>query len=228
MAGYSEFSKSNNAIQAERDGLFPKTKAAQVIAKTYGVTLSVAKAYLAEQTPREWHHTSCRFNATDYFNTDLDEDEVAKLKATLPIGSKKREKRNGSFQYNEWGGTRNYPKCYTYIHVGEYEVILDDYGKAEWYVFGPKSTRKKHTNVFCESKLQIQVYFRGSIGEKLEAFDKFFETQETEILVKLCESLHEFPRGRRLPLYERLAETKIPEVMKALEKNAHWVFGPTY
>jgi hypothetical protein len=72
MAGYYKYSKSWNAIQAEKDGLLPASRLAAKIKKYKqfkGCTASDIRnsMYVAEQ-----HHTSCKYNLTDYFAfTDL-------------------------------------------------------------------------------------------------------------------------------------------------------------
>ena len=51
MAGYQNYSKSNNAIEAEQNGLYPRT----VLAARIGVSAQAIRAIL---TPCEWHHVS--------------------------------------------------------------------------------------------------------------------------------------------------------------------------
>jgi len=77
MAGYSGYSRSNNAVAAERDGRFPaSTLAARLRAfrRFRGCTASDIK-WLLE--PSEYHHTSKRYNCTDFFDLrDLAEADV--------------------------------------------------------------------------------------------------------------------------------------------------------
>lgn len=61
MAGYAGYSKSNNAIAAEAEGRFP----ASVLARKLGVKTGAIKALMS---PGEWHHTSKRYNVTDYYD----------------------------------------------------------------------------------------------------------------------------------------------------------------
>jgi len=62
MAGYFNYSKSNNAVYAESQGRYPATKCAQV----YGFK----SAKLVRETMRstEWHHTSKKYNITDFYD----------------------------------------------------------------------------------------------------------------------------------------------------------------
>jgi len=80
MAGYQDnYSKSNNAAAAERAGRHPLTKAAKVISKKYGVTQIVAREWLLDQEPYEWHHYGKMYNKVDIYDTDLDDEQVAEL-----------------------------------------------------------------------------------------------------------------------------------------------------
>jgi len=61
MAGYYGYSKSNNAVDAEKSKRFP----ASVLARKLRVTTAAIKSLL---DPCEWHHTSGWFNETDYYD----------------------------------------------------------------------------------------------------------------------------------------------------------------
>jgi hypothetical protein len=61
MAGYDNYSKSNNAVAAERDGKMTASK----LAKQLRCSTSAIKALLK---PCEWHHASSWFNCTDYYD----------------------------------------------------------------------------------------------------------------------------------------------------------------
>jgi len=62
MTGYSEYSKSNRALEAEESGLLPASKL-----HIKGVP---AGAVLALARHEEWHHTSSKYNRTRYFDRD--------------------------------------------------------------------------------------------------------------------------------------------------------------
>lgn len=68
MAGYSGYSKSNNAVEAERGGKLPLTRAITRLSHLAGCTRREARAALEAVGPCEWHHTSKFFNATDYYD----------------------------------------------------------------------------------------------------------------------------------------------------------------
>ena len=77
MAGYDGFSKSNNAIAAEENGLYP----ASVLARRLKVKTAAVRALLS---PEEWHHTSKRYNRTDYYSTEGAVEILDELRAWTP------------------------------------------------------------------------------------------------------------------------------------------------
>jgi hypothetical protein len=62
MAGYYHYSKSNNAVIAERNGIYPATKAAKI----YG--FKSGKDVRSLIISNEWHHSSKRYNTVDYYD----------------------------------------------------------------------------------------------------------------------------------------------------------------
>lgn len=102
MAGYFEFSKSNNAVSAESDGRFP----ASILADRLGVKTGAIKALM---TPCEWHHTSKHYNATDYYS-EADALEIIDSLRAWTEGPKDVQTFDGcTGTYLEWSGTRNHP-----------------------------------------------------------------------------------------------------------------------
>jgi len=69
MAGYSGYSKSNNALAAEEDGRWPMTVARKIVAKKTGLKVAEAQQLLEKLHTGEYHHTSKRYNATRYYDT---------------------------------------------------------------------------------------------------------------------------------------------------------------
>ena len=90
MSGYSGYSRSNNAVAAEERGKLPITRATRMVADLAGCTQTVARAALLFRGPDEWHHTSTRFNATNYYDVDAAVEIVeanklsARISATVP------------------------------------------------------------------------------------------------------------------------------------------------
>ncbi len=70
MAGYSNYSKSNNAVEAESEGRYPLSKAARIVAKETGITIKKATSILKEIGTDEYHHSSKFYNAVDYYDTE--------------------------------------------------------------------------------------------------------------------------------------------------------------
>jgi hypothetical protein len=100
MAGYDGFAKSNNAVAAEAAGRFPAT----ALARKLGVRTGAVKAVLK---PVEWHHTSGRFNPTDYYDLDEARERLAELKSWRPPPDATWEDCYG--EYIEWSGSRAHP-----------------------------------------------------------------------------------------------------------------------
>jgi predicted nucleic acid-binding protein len=68
MAGYNGYSKSNNAVGAESEGRYPMTRAKQVVAEKAGVSQVTAERILWVLHRGEFHHTSKKYNSTNYYD----------------------------------------------------------------------------------------------------------------------------------------------------------------
>jgi len=123
---YIDYSMSERAAAAYEEGLLPASK----IHKTL-------PAYLVERfcQPDSWHHTSNRFNETNFYKPEIvlrtfglipfssgeEEDpfnpEAAEALALLkPSRSGKKETFTGCrVEWLEWGGTRSHPQCFEKI-----------------------------------------------------------------------------------------------------------------
>ena len=123
MAGYRDFSKSNNALDAEAANRFP----ASVLARKLKVRTAAIKALME---PREWHHSSKHYNEVDYYDGDLllslaagvadlyETDEIetattllAALRAWRPPAKNVKRWCGCTVKWLEWSGTRNRPKA---------------------------------------------------------------------------------------------------------------------
>ena len=124
MAGYADdFSRSRNAESAERRNCFPASR----LAKRLGVSTGAVKAILK---PSERHHTSGRYNTTDYYDGDLllaidindaaewgyDTDEIAEateqlgqLRAWKPPAKQEQTWTGCAVTWLAWGGSRKRP-----------------------------------------------------------------------------------------------------------------------
>jgi hypothetical protein len=67
-SGYVGWSRSRNAALAEREGRLPLTRAVAYLAAEAGIRRADARALLLAEGPCEWHHTSKKFNRTDYYD----------------------------------------------------------------------------------------------------------------------------------------------------------------
>lgn len=145
MAGYcADFSKSNNAVDAERSGRFP----ASVVAKKLGVPTE----FIRRQKPVEWHHTSSRYNATYYYDLEAAAEfmETAKGKAELAAVRNEtadRRKAKGTtwkditVTWIEWGGTRSHPKATERTEGGC--TVVDKGGQMLTIVMSDGTTMRK-------------------------------------------------------------------------------------
>jgi len=133
MAGYNGYSKSNNAIEAEERGLMTASAIANIVG--HGATAAGVKTVL---TPVEWHHTSCHYNCTDYFDYDGDRDAeiVAASKAT-------GDRYRANVVFVEWTGSRRHPRANTYRYEG---IGVIETG--EWYTFYLPDGSKKRKKVY--------------------------------------------------------------------------------
>lgn len=125
MAGYHNFSKSNNAIDAEQSGRFP----ASIISKKTGLPTKFIKECL---TSSEWHHSSKHFNVVDYYclETIQEELETEEFQTNLDNWKKSQNKQptiydNCSVTYLEWSGTRKHPRATT---ITEFDCRVVDKG----------------------------------------------------------------------------------------------------
>ena len=148
--GYSGYSKSNNAIEAESEGRYP----ASVAAKKLGVKPGAIKLYIDTD---EWHHTSSMYNRTPYYDIrylleykeggkealqaeGLEESEITDIeKLYEQLKNYKEPKKDeqvykADVEYIVWSGTKSRPKAnvktYKNIEVREkgsfYTFVLPD------------------------------------------------------------------------------------------------------
>jgi hypothetical protein len=99
--GYVGYSKSVRAVQAESDERYPLTKASAVLAEKMGWTKTKAKAFLKAQGTSEWHHTSKKYNCTDYY--DVSDEELEELAEKLQtFNYVPEEKRKVTTRFKCW------------------------------------------------------------------------------------------------------------------------------
>ena len=138
MAGYSGFSKSNNAVEAELSGLFP----ASVLAKKIGVSTAAIKALLEVA---EWHHTSSYYNKTYYYDIEDAMAIIDQLKAYKSEKAQEEDLGLCKINFIIWGGSRSHPK------PNKITTETNATKKGDWYTFfynGQKIRKNVKTNGF--------------------------------------------------------------------------------
>ena len=74
MSGYDGYSMSNRARQAYADGKMPLSKIKKKDLEDAGIDVSLAEFKKAAKAgiiqPSEWHHTSKRYNQTDFYDLE--------------------------------------------------------------------------------------------------------------------------------------------------------------
>lgn len=159
MAGYNGYSMSNNAVDAYNNGEMPLskwTKAAILEAVHTAVDDGEAvinfdldllkKVKVAELKEfllykSSWHHTSSRYNRTDFYSLDVDRLEELTAEDVLKMSEKKTEKKEPQTElwkcsFLEWSGSHRHPKATEVTEVGEV--------KGNWF-FRKDGGRKKTT-----------------------------------------------------------------------------------
>ena len=123
MSGYHEYSKSNNAIEAEQRGLVT----ASALAKLAGVKRGATVAEF--MCPSEWHHSSSWYNKVDYYDPDdLTPELIEKMRAfeADALGARTIQ---AHVEFTEWTGSRNHPRATKY--EGDVELTI----KGKWGAF---------------------------------------------------------------------------------------------
>ena len=148
MAGYYGYSKSNNAVIAEENGLQTAGGIAKMIGR--GATAAGVASILS---PDEWHHTSKHFNRTNYYDWERAcedyEGGAESLTAAIIEASKPQQAQTHEgckVQYLEWGGTRRRPRA---TECTVYGCTVDDKGGAFLFITtaeGQQFRKKKTAN----------------------------------------------------------------------------------
>ena len=114
MAGYHNFSKSNNAVAAEQSGRYPASKCARL--------LGVPTEWVKRQSTREWHHTSSWYNSTDYYDLEqlaehleTEEGQAQLLDVCAELDALRQAPKRiwsaATVHWLDWVGTRNHPRA---------------------------------------------------------------------------------------------------------------------
>lgn len=165
MAGYYQYSRSNNAIAAYKSGEKPlskwtKTGIIEAIERkiedeelTLNCNLGKLKKLPVKVLKQiclycsSWHHTSNHYNKTDFYSIDIDSVErLTDERIDKEIAESKTEKPNEPIEerwkcaFLEWSGTRKHPKAT--------EVIEEGIVKGQWFYRVDGSKKKTTANGF--------------------------------------------------------------------------------
>ncbi len=153
-SGYSGYHMSNRAVEAYEAGEKPLSRWTKASILSEIAIIDTNKANLFKKvslpvlkksvlTRSSWHHTSSRFNKTDFYsvNTDyieeISENEILALcdKTEKSENTEERKVYKGTIYYLEWSGTRKHPKaiqkCLENVNIEEkgcFYYISDDNG----------------------------------------------------------------------------------------------------
>lgn len=139
MAGYFEYSMSNNAVDAYESGEKPLSKWTKKdifkaieedeielncsVKKLKKLPLKILKKICLYKS--SWHHTSCKYNATDFYSLDIDRIEILKdAEIDGLLAEYKSDKKGETTEekwecsFLEWSGSRNHPKAKEITEVG--------------------------------------------------------------------------------------------------------------
>ena len=121
MAGYDRYSMSNNAVTAYSEGKKPLSKITTADLKSAGWCETKALALILAKTgnwqPSEWHHTSKKYNCTNFYCSEslvewwneLTESERQSLRSQSTIKKTGGLWHECTVRWLEWGGTRKRP-----------------------------------------------------------------------------------------------------------------------
>ncbi len=133
MAGYQGYRMSNNAVAAYEAGERPLTKwtkqelvellneEVQPLAKQ----LNLKELRLASLSYSGWHHTSSRYNKTNFYSFDQTaNDRITKeyVESVISMREPKQPKNQATYitalaSYTVWNGTRKRPKATNYDEI---------------------------------------------------------------------------------------------------------------
>ena len=165
MAGYKGYSMSNNAVAAYESGEKPLSKwtktdiieAIENAVREEELTLNCSMSILRKAPVKvlksaclhktSWHHTSSRYNKTDFYSIDLysvaelTDERIKDLIENANDGAKEESaEERWKCAFLEWSGTRKHPKST--------EVIEEGIIKGDWFYRADGSKKKTTANGF--------------------------------------------------------------------------------
>lgn len=161
MAGYRGYSMSNNAVTAYENGEKPISKWTKTAIlgalRADGLSehdLAVLSKYpvgaLKERVlvRSSWHHTSSRYNRTDFYSVSMDRaEELASRPYVRPAKTVREPVRERWLaEWAEWGGTRKHPKIIGW-------VVEEGYLENGWFYY--KGGKKKASGNYFRLKERL-------------------------------------------------------------------------
>lgn len=165
MAGYNGYKMSNNAVAAYENGEKPLTKwsrseileSVEDAINTGELVLGFSKEKLKKMPVNmlkelclsctSWHHTSKRFNRTNFYSLDfyrlpyLTDEEIDEMIAESKAATKKKSKEERwKCAFLEWGGTQRHPTAK--------EIIEEGTVKGNWFYRSNGNKKKTTANGF--------------------------------------------------------------------------------
>lgn len=151
-SGYDGYSMSRRAVEAYQNGEMPISKWNKTAILEAVEEIDPSKAKMLKNVPlavlkdkvlvnTSWHHTSAKFNKTDFYSIDEDiideltEAEIEKWQTKTEAKKAEPVVRKGDFKYIEWAGTKNRPKPIEHsledVNIetrGSFYVVTDNAG----------------------------------------------------------------------------------------------------
>ena len=157
MAGYHNYSMSNNAVAAYENNEKPLSKwtKQEIINQVLEVNpaldekllksikVKILKSYMLHRT--SWHHTSNYYNRTDFYSLDdeyiesIDNGFLEEL-ASIKEEKKKVTEETWKCEYLVWSGTRKHPKAEKKVSIGTI--------KGNWFYLPDGSKKSVNANGF--------------------------------------------------------------------------------
>lgn len=177
MAGYKNFSMSNNAINAYQNGEMPFSKWTKEDILNQIDIINDTKLELAKElTAKElkdfvlqkssWHHTSKHYNKTDFYNVDenrvdlLNQEQVNHIKS-LRVKKTRNKKEvikstyiTAYVTYSEWEGSRKHPK-----KVDKFDIVQFMSNDKMIKCYNSNNYQKRLNSVYIKYQIEQKTKF---------------------------------------------------------------------
>ena len=176
MAGYYNYSMSNNAVIAYATGEKPYSKwtKADILEEIPEELKGIAKKLTVAELKKlfldrtSWHHTSSHFNKTDFYSVDAESITADQIAAVIANRTKAEKKPvqlvKARVHYLTWEGARKHPRA---VYHEEYALLN------EKWAFTPDGRKIRSANGFYV----IATYDKAPKGTA-EEFKKLAQQKE--------------------------------------------------